>query len=141
MNPALIHARILTAPRLKYHDTGSVKSFQPREGQWNMKNKKMVNGGTVNSWTCINFAPKVSTGVVLRFCNALAQMCCDSGMEFNPKPILELCNVHPEQVDTALKALHNKAKTFLKPYNRKFDLLIVVLPDKNGFLYGTDLFE
>ena len=40
----------------------------------------MVNGGTVNSWICINFARNVQDGLAHSFCYELAQMCMTSGM-------------------------------------------------------------
>ncbi|GFP84443.1 protein argonaute 1 [Phtheirospermum japonicum] len=40
----------------------------------------MVNGGTINSWICINFARQVPNNVARSFCHDLAQMCITSGM-------------------------------------------------------------
>ena len=42
--------------------------------------QKMVNGGTVNFWICINFSRNVQDTVARGFCNELAQMCVISGM-------------------------------------------------------------
>lgn len=42
--------------------------------------QKMVNGGTVNSWICINFSRNVQDSVASGFCYELAQMCYISGM-------------------------------------------------------------
>ncbi|KAG6472266.1 hypothetical protein ZIOFF_069726 [Zingiber officinale] len=61
---------------------------------------EMVNGGRVNSWTCINFAKNVQDNFARGFCHDLAQMCQISGME------------------------------------KELDLLIVKLPDNDGYLYG-----
>ncbi|KAF8681815.1 hypothetical protein HU200_045255 [Digitaria exilis] len=38
---ALVDARVLPAPRLKYHDTGREKVCDPFIGQWNMNNKAL----------------------------------------------------------------------------------------------------
>ncbi|KAI7750238.1 hypothetical protein M8C21_014673, partial [Ambrosia artemisiifolia] len=56
---ASIEARILPPPWLKYHEAGRERDCLPQVGQWNMMNKKMVNGGTVANWICINFARNV----------------------------------------------------------------------------------
>jgi eukaryotic translation initiation factor 2C len=77
---ASVEARILPAPRLKYNETGREKDCLPRVGQWNMMNKKMVNGGKVRSWMCVNFARNVQESVVRGFCHELALMCQASGM-------------------------------------------------------------
>nr|DAD32509.1 TPA_asm: hypothetical protein HUJ06_011360 [Nelumbo nucifera] len=134
-NLASVQAHVLPAPRLKYHDSGSEKTCKPQVGQWNMMNKKMVDGGTVNTWTCINFADNVSDPIACEFCNALGRMCHVSGMKFNIEPILPPRKV-PQEVDTALENLYQDAMSVLKPCGKELDLLIAILPDNNGALYG-----
>ncbi|KAM5570275.1 protein argonaute 1B-like [Rosa sericea] len=135
-NLTLLEARILPAPRLKYHDTGREKDCLPRVGQWNMMNKKMVNGGTVNNWMCINFSGGVQDAVARRFCSELVQMCNVSGMAFNPEPVLPPVTAHPGHVERALKSRFHEALTKLKPHGQELELLIAILPDNNGSLYG-----
>ncbi|KAK2664613.1 hypothetical protein Ddye_003187 [Dipteronia dyeriana] len=132
---ASVEARILPAPWLKYHDTGKEKDCLPQVGQWNMMNKKMVNGGTVTNWICINFSRNVQDSVARGFCYELAQMCFISGMAFNPEPVLPPISARPEQVERVLKGRYHDAMTKLGP-GKELDLLIVILPDNNGSLYG-----
>ncbi|XP_054787898.1 protein argonaute 1-like isoform X2 [Prosopis cineraria] len=131
---AQVEARILPAPWLKYHDTGREKNCLPQVGQWNMMNKKMVNGGTVNHWICINFSRNVQDSVASGFCYELAQMCYISGMAFNTEPVLPPYSARPDLVDKVLKTRYHDAKTRLR--GKELDLLIVILPDNNGSLYG-----
>ncbi|KAK9697061.1 hypothetical protein RND81_08G012500 [Saponaria officinalis] len=131
---ASVEARVLPPPWLKYHDTGREKNVLPQVGQWNMMNKKMVNGGTVNSWICINFSRTVQDGVARNFCSELAQMCQISGMIFNPDPVIQVISARPDQVEKALKTRYHDAMTKLQ--GRELDLLIAILPDNNGSLYG-----
>ncbi|MBA0800912.1 hypothetical protein Gohar_011317, partial [Gossypium harknessii] len=151
---ASVEARILPAPWLKYHDTGREKNCLPQVGQWNMMNKvslaanagafnvllsrisKMVNGGTVNNWICINFSRQVQDSVALRFCYELSQMCYISGMAFTPEPVLPPISARPEQVEKVLKTRYHDAMTKLQTQGKELDLLIVILPDNNGSLYG-----
>ncbi|XP_039124258.1 protein argonaute 1B-like isoform X2 [Dioscorea cayenensis subsp. rotundata] len=133
---ASVEARILPAPRLKYNDTGREKDVLPKIGQWNMMNKKMVNGGRVNNWICINFARNVQDNVARSFCYELAQMCQISGMDFFLEPVLPPLTAHPEQVERALKARYHDAMLRLQPQGKDLDLLIAILPDNNGSLYG-----
>ncbi|CAL9127759.1 unnamed protein product [Musa acuminata var. zebrina] len=133
---ASVEARILPAPWLKYHDTGREKDCLPRIGQWNMMNKKMVNGGRVNNWTCINFARNVQERVAREFCHELALMCQTSGMDFSLEPVLPPLSARPDQVERALKAQYHDAMSLLQPHGKELDLLIVILPDNNGSLYG-----
>ncbi|KAJ9552866.1 hypothetical protein OSB04_016911 [Centaurea solstitialis] len=133
---ASVEARILPPPWLKYHDTGREKDCLPQVGQWNMMNKKMVNGGRVASWICINFARNVQDNIARTFCQELAQMCNISGMAFNPEPVLPPLGARPDQVERVLKTRFHDAMTRLQPHKKELDLLIVILPDNNGSLYG-----
>ncbi|MQM08404.1 hypothetical protein Taro_041262 [Colocasia esculenta] len=133
---ASVEARILPAPMLKYHDTGREKDCLPKVGQWNMMNKKMFHGGKVHNWTCINFSRNVQDTLARGFCLELAQMCQISGMEFTLEPVLPSLSARPEHVERALKARYHDAMSILQPQGKELDLLIVILPDNNGSLYG-----
>ncbi|KAK6913992.1 Piwi domain [Dillenia turbinata] len=131
---ASVEARILPAPWLKYHETGKEKDCLPQVGQWNMMNKKMINGMTVSRWACINFSRSVQESVARGFCNELAQMCQVSGMEFNPEPVIPIYTARPEQVEKALKHVYHASMNKLK--GKELELLLAILPDNNGSLYG-----
>ncbi|KAL7251682.1 hypothetical protein ACSBR1_013521 [Camellia fascicularis] len=129
-----LEARVLPAPWLKYHETGKEKDCLPQVGQWNMMNKKMINGMTVNRWACINFSRSVQESVARGFCSELAQMCQVSGMEFNPEPVIPIYTSRPEQVEKALKHVYHSCTNKLK--GKELELLLAILPDNNGSLYG-----
>ncbi|GFP86048.1 protein argonaute 10 [Phtheirospermum japonicum] len=131
---ASVEARVLPAPWLKYHETGKEKDCLPQVGQWNMMNKKMINGMTVSRWACINFSRSVQDSVARGFCNELAQMCQVSGMEFNPEPVISIYNARPDQVEKALKHVYHACMNKLK--GKELELLLAILPDNNGSLYG-----
>nr|AJL33594.1 argonaute 10-like protein [Petunia x hybrida] len=131
---ASVEARVLPAPWLKYHDTGKEKDCLPQVGQWNMMNKKMINGMTVSRWACINFSRSVQESVARGFCTELAQMCQVSGMEFNPEPVIPIYMARPDQVEKALKHVYHSCVNKLK--GKELELLLVILPDNNGSLYG-----
>ncbi|KAH8492011.1 hypothetical protein H0E87_021560 [Populus deltoides] len=133
---ASVEARILPPPWLKYHDTGREKDCLPQVGQWNMMNKKMVNGGRVNNWICVNFSRNVQDSVARGFCYELAQMCQISGMDFALEPLLAPVSGRPEHVERVLKNRYHEAMSKLRPHSKELDLLIVILPDNNGSLYG-----
>ncbi|AQK45505.1 argonaute1b [Zea mays] len=133
---AAVEARVLPPPRLKYHDSGREKDVLPRVGQWNMMNKKMVNGGRVSNWACINFSRNVQDSAARGFSHELAVMCQISGMDFALEPVLPPVTARPEHVERALKARYQDAMNILRPQGRELDLLIVILPDNNGSLYG-----
>ncbi|PHU15618.1 hypothetical protein BC332_16823 [Capsicum chinense] len=55
---------------------------------------------------------------------------------YNPNPVLPPVSARPDQVERVLKIRFHDAMTKLRPSGRELDLLIVILPDNNGSLYG-----
>jgi eukaryotic translation initiation factor 2C len=53
------------------------------------------------------------------------------------EPILPPIYAHPDKVERALKARFHDAMSMLGPQRKELDLLIGILPDNNGSLYGT----
>ncbi|KAK1297378.1 Protein argonaute 10 [Acorus calamus] len=129
---ASVEARILPAPWLKYHETGKEKDCLPQVGQWNMMNKKMINGSTVTRWACINFSRNVQESVARGFCDELVHMCRISGMEFKPEPVISICTAKPEHVKRTLKHVYYASMNKLR--GKELELLIAILPDNNGDL-------
>ncbi|KAJ3687816.1 hypothetical protein LUZ61_016980 [Rhynchospora tenuis] len=132
-----IQARVLPTPVLKYHNLGAEKECKPTSGVWNMRNKKLVNGGRVNFWYCISFSPNIGADIAGWFCNNLGDMCRVSGMEFSRNPILPHTVEQSNKVEEVLKSRYQQATNVLSRQNKTPDLLIVMLPDKNGNLYST----
>ncbi|MED6110017.1 Protein argonaute PNH1 [Stylosanthes scabra] len=129
-----VDARVLPAPWLKYHDTGREKEYLPQVGQWNMMNKKVINGSTVRYWACINFSRSVQESTARGFCQQLVQMCQISGMEFSQDPVIPVYSAKPDLVKKALKYVHSASLDKLG--GKELELLIAILPDNNGSLYG-----
>ncbi|VAH28018.1 unnamed protein product [Triticum turgidum subsp. durum] len=116
----------VTDKMLKYHESGKDKACAPSVGQWNMIGKKMINGGNVQRWTCLNFS-RLHIDGVKRFCGDLVKMCNAIGMVFNPMPVVEILSASANNIEGALKDAHQSA--------RDLQLLIVILPDVTGH-YG-----
>ncbi|PHT34457.1 Protein argonaute 10 [Capsicum baccatum] len=106
---ASVEARVLPTPWLKYHDAGKEKKYHPQLGQWNMINKKVINGSTVNHWACINFSCNVQENAARCFCQQLSQMCQVSGMEFNCEPVIPIYYARPDQAKKSINYVYNAA--------------------------------
>ncbi|RVW54413.1 Protein argonaute MEL1 [Vitis vinifera] len=131
----LVDARVLPPPMLKYHDSGREAKVDPRVGQWNMIDKKMVNGGTVQFWTCLNFSFRVHQDLPSGFCRELVNMCVSKGMVFNPNPLLPIQSAHPNQIEKALVDVHKQSMAKLASMGqngKQLQLLIIILPDVTG---------
>uniref|UniRef100_A0A453H2L0 Piwi domain-containing protein n=1 Tax=Aegilops tauschii subsp. strangulata TaxID=200361 RepID=A0A453H2L0_AEGTS len=117
---ALVDARVLPSPRLKYHDSGREKVCNPSVGQWNMINKRMVNGGSINHWACLTFASRLHPNDIGMFCRDLAHMCNNIGMD---------------TVESAIRNIHRHSAEVLTKQGlegKQLELLIIILPDISG---------
>ncbi|KAL3579627.1 hypothetical protein D5086_017462 [Populus alba] len=129
----LVDARVLPPPMLKYHDTGREARVDPRFGQWNMIDKKMVNGGRIDFWTCLNFSTRVHRELPPEFCWQLMDMCNNKGMEFNPEPIIPIRSADSRQIEKALHDVHKQCTAELaNQKGKQLQLLIIILPDVTG---------
>ncbi|WCJ41679.1 Argonaute family protein [Euphorbia peplus] len=132
-----VDARVLPAPMLNYHATGGESKVNPSLGQWNMINKKMVNGGRVDFWTCVNFSNQIRPDLPNEFCRQLIQMCVSKGMEFNPNPLIPIKSAPPGQIERVLVDIHKQCEAKLANQAKaRLQLLIIILPDVTGS-YGT----
>ncbi|KAL7115914.1 hypothetical protein ACP275_04G210700 [Erythranthe tilingii] len=122
-----VQARVLPPPMLKYHDSGRENRVQPNVGQWNMMNKKMINGGKVDFWTCVNFS-RSNDDVVDRFIRELVNKCRSRGMEFSPDPLVPIRTKPSNQIEKSLIGIHSDCLETRK----QLQLLLVILPDVTG---------
>ncbi|KAJ1385501.1 Ribonuclease H-like superfamily [Sesbania bispinosa] len=133
---ALVDARVLPTPTLKYHESGKESKVDPRMGQWNMIDKKMIDGGKVQYWTCLNFSAKVNRerDWAARFCSELVYMCTSKGMLFNRDPLIPITSGYPNQIETALMNVHKQSMSKLANLKQggPIQLLIIILPDVKG---------
>ncbi|KAL1082033.1 hypothetical protein V6Z11_D09G106600 [Gossypium hirsutum] len=124
---AMIEARVLNPPALKYHDSGRDKIVNPSCGQWNMINKKMVNGGKVDFWTCVNFSSEY-WNMSEDFCAELVKMCNSKGMVFCQTPSIAMRSARADRIDQTLMDVYKESAGLNKP----LQLLIIILPDQTG---------
>ncbi|KAL3752385.1 hypothetical protein ACJRO7_013094 [Eucalyptus globulus] len=130
---ASIEARVLPPPMLKYHETGRDATVGPLMGQWNMINKKMINGGKVDAWTCVNFS-RLNGNMTRQFCDELVKMCSSKGMAFNP-PVLPIRDGQPHQIERVLADINRESRASLANSNlprKELQLLVIILPDMTG---------
>jgi eukaryotic translation initiation factor 2C len=86
-----VQIQTLPLPRRKDHDVECL----PSVGQWNMMHRKMINGGIVKHWTCINFSRYVTVDITHQSYNELTLMCRTLGMMCGIKPVLTIQGVEP----------------------------------------------
>ncbi|ONK75713.1 uncharacterized protein A4U43_C03F19770 [Asparagus officinalis] len=129
-----VEARVLPPPMLKYHDSGKEKTCNPRVGAWNMINKKMVNGGKIDSWACVSFSRNLHPDAVNWFCQSLFGVCNNIGMSIARDPVIKVLYERANNVEGALRTVHAQATTALR--GGTLQLLLIILPEISGS-YGT----
>ncbi|KAM3206903.1 hypothetical protein ACQJBY_062214 [Aegilops geniculata] len=132
--PKVLYGSVLSAPLLKY---GNEEIFMPIGGQWNVANKKIIDGGKVECWACLNFS-KVPALEVDKFCSELINMCNKIGMVFEGKPLAVQQSTNFMDIQSALESLLSYiSELFTDEGNcQRLQLLIIVLPEEKGH-YGT----
>ncbi|KAM5584344.1 protein argonaute 5 [Rosa sericea] len=131
---ALVDARVLQPPMLKYHESGRETKDTPRMGAWNMINKKMVNGAKVDFWAFVNFS-RLREDFNYSFCEDLVYMCNSKGVEFHSEPLLPVQSAHPNQIERVLRDIHKQSVQRLEEMgqaSKHLQLLIIILPDVKG---------
>uniref|UniRef100_A0ACD5XDA3 Uncharacterized protein n=1 Tax=Avena sativa TaxID=4498 RepID=A0ACD5XDA3_AVESA len=129
---ALVPARVLPPPMLRYHDSGREKTCAPSVGQWNMINKKMINGGVIDNWACVSFS-RMRPEEVYRFCCDLIQMCNATGMSVCPRPVIDIRSATPNNIENTLRDVHRRTDEIIKKQgNGQLQLLVVILPEVTG---------
>ncbi|XP_022685381.1 protein argonaute 12 [Setaria italica] len=132
---ALVDARVLPAPKLKYHDSGKEKVCNPSVGQWNMINKRMVDGGSIKHWACLTFASRINPNEIGRFCGDLVMMCNSIGMQVNTQPCVQIKKARQDDVEAAIRDIHGHSSQVLAQKGltgQHLELLIIILPDMSG---------
>uniref|UniRef100_A0A3B6LV99 Uncharacterized protein n=1 Tax=Triticum aestivum TaxID=4565 RepID=A0A3B6LV99_WHEAT len=128
-----VPARVLPPPMLRYHDSGKEKTCAPSVGQWSMINKKMINGGIIDNWSCVSFS-RIPPEEVHRFCCDLIQMCNMTGMSVNPRPLVDNRSANPNHIENALRDVYRRTTEMLgkQGHEKQLQLLIVILPEVSG---------
>ncbi|CAB5375597.1 unnamed protein product [Rhizophagus irregularis] len=134
-NMAVVNARILPTPTIQYHQSSRKNRVQPNGGSWNLRDKKVINGATLSSWSVLAFLNSkiLPDRVIKLFVRELITTCQDTGMnisERNP-PIFRANPIG--DTEESLKKAWLKAGD--KAWGVKPQLILCILPN-----YGSDLY-
>ncbi|KAJ3027930.1 argonaute 1 [Rhizophlyctis rosea] len=132
-----VEARLLDVPMIKYSDASQQSTIQPRDGAWNLRDKKMLSGCTLSSWAVIALdnQQKFPPLQVENFVMSMVKTCNASGMQITDQkpPITWEGNAphNPAAVGQAIK----KA---IQARGGKVQILLVLIPNNNATtVYNT----
>jgi len=135
-NPLSTNARVIDPPKLKYNTASLQPSIQPRDGAWNMIDKKFYEASTIVRWVVViydsarNFPQPAYTGLV----NGFLKACDDVGMTVeNRDPIYKF----EDGLGPIDNHLTNAVNECQRMFNQKPTLIVVVLPNYAGDIYNA----
>ncbi|KAJ3183568.1 hypothetical protein HDU85_001997 [Gaertneriomyces sp. JEL0708] len=132
---ATVNARVLPTPVLSYHPSSREANIAPREGSWNLRDKKVAQGATLTSWSVIVFGSERELPVVQvqKFLRELITTCRDTGVDIRQlQPPIRHANPLGS-IETIMKAGYMDAGN---ASNRKPQLLLIILPNTGVSLYA-----
>ncbi|KAI8591999.1 Piwi domain-containing protein [Geranomyces variabilis] len=132
---ATVNARVLPVPTLSYHPSSLQATIAPREGSWNLRDKRVAQGARLTSWAVIVFSPEreVSLFQVQKFLRELITTCRDTGMDVRQhQPPIRYANPQGN-VEAILKAAYMDAGSAsgIKP-----QMVLIILPHTGVPLYA-----
>ncbi|GBB99129.1 hypothetical protein RclHR1_03420012 [Rhizophagus clarus] len=130
-----VDARILPTPVIQYHPSSREHHVTPKDGVWNLRDKKVATGATLGSWSILVFLNDVRLpeNVITAFVRELVNTCQDTGMNIpNRRPPIVRANLQGN-TEESLKQAWLKAGNAAKAQPQ---LIICVLPNKGPKLYG-----
>ncbi|CAB5308685.1 unnamed protein product [Rhizophagus irregularis] len=93
---AVVEARVLPTPTIQYHPTSRENRVRPRDGAWNLRDKKVAAGATLGSWSVLAFLNEreLPDNIIEGFLREFAVTCQDTGMNIpNRRP--PICRENP----------------------------------------------
>ncbi|CAG8668612.1 21019_t:CDS:2 [Gigaspora margarita] len=132
---AVVNARVLPTPTLQYHQSSREASFAPRDGQWNLRDKKVATGATLGSWAVIAFGSErdMQMQAIQHFVRELIITCQDTGMNIpNRTPPILHANPHGD-IEGSVKQAWVRAGNTAKS---KPQLILCILPNTGVQLYA-----
>ena len=130
-----VPARILEPPTIQYHPSSREPLITPRDGSWNLRDKKVVQPATLHSWAVVCFgSPKeMPQAKVDLFLRELISTCRDTGLSIsNPHPPA-LYGDPNSNIEATLQAAWHAAGESVQAYPQ---LILCILPNTGVPLYA-----
>ncbi|KAF9193168.1 Eukaryotic translation initiation factor 2C [Haplosporangium sp. Z 11] len=132
---ATVNARVLPPPSISYNPSSRVANFVPRDGAWNLRDKKVAAGATLGAWGVVVFGTEhdLPRTYAEGFIRELVVTCVDTGMEIvNKHPPIGYANPNGN-IEGTLKAAWLQAGNMVKSPPQ---LLVCILPNTGVPLYA-----
>ena len=129
------NARILPPPTLEYHAASREKTLTPRDGGWNLRDKRIPIGKTLHSWSVIVFGTEreFRRDTVSNFITEFCRSAQSTGMNVtNDKPPI----LYRDSRDEVEVVMHHAWKAAGDAVKSQPQLIMCILPNTGAILYG-----
>lgn len=130
-----IPARVLPAPTISYHPASKEPLIQPKEGAWNLRDKMLAQGATLESWAVVVFGneKEIPIAACQKFITLLCSTCEECGVFIKAKqpPISYASpqgNIEQIVIDSYMVAGNS--------YKTRPQLIMCILPNTGVPLYA-----
>ncbi|KAI0796707.1 argonaute-like protein [Abortiporus biennis] len=134
-NPLLINARVLQPPVLRYHQSSKQATITPRDGAWNMIDKKFFKAATIERWVFVIYEreQRFNMRAVQDMVQGLMDACAACGIQVQERdPIIQWKNpqgvVHKQLVEAGQDSSRKNG-------NKMPRIIVVVLPEGANDIY------
>jgi hypothetical protein len=130
-----VEARVLPSPVISYHPTSKEPLTQPREGAWNLRDKRVAKGTIISCWSVVVFGREHTEPAtsVHKFMNLLVNTAEECGLSIeNKQPPILYANPSGNIEQILVDAYVVTGASF----QEKPQLLLCVLPNTNVALYA-----
>ncbi len=129
-----VNGRVLPPPKLFYNKSSREAEIVPNQGAWNLKDKRVETGCSINSWAVVVLG-RAAESEVRAFVQELVVTCQDTGVSFTSSaskqpPIL---NGNPATAAQTCKSAFTKAQ---EVFGAPPQFLLMMLQSSESRIYG-----
>ncbi|KAH9179683.1 argonaute-like protein [Lactarius sanguifluus] len=132
--PIRIQARVMNPPTLRYHQSSKQPSARPRDGAWNLIDKRMFTPTNVANWMIVVYErqQRFNDQVANQMASDLVRACEVVGISINPQPALIKWESGQGNIGQQLRAAGGECQRRTKNLP---NLIVVVLPEGGNDIY------
>jgi eukaryotic translation initiation factor 2C len=137
-DPVLTEARVIQAPRLRYNEGSRQPTIEPKDGAWNMIDKKFYEPSTILRWAVVIYESerpdRFPRQAYAEMVNGFLKACDAVGINVvNRDPIYKYENGQGS-IEVHLTNAVNECRNQFK---ENLSLIVVVLPNYEGDIYNA----
>ncbi|KAH9077159.1 argonaute-like protein [Lactarius deliciosus] len=134
--PIRIQARVMNPPTLRYHQSSKQPSARPRDGAWNLIDKRMFTPSKVANWMIVVYErqQRFNEQVANQMASDLVRACEVVGISINPQPALIKWESGQGNIGQQLRAAGGECQ---RRTNNLPTVIVVVLPEGGNDIYSA----